>query len=244
MNFFEIVLMFGMLLLFRKLFKLHNPLSADQVALHWYSLPEDPLKNLADFDEIDHSNSIMTCVGMMQNMNTKDHPNCHQYYWYDCLIKSKSSWHHIEGYWSSDWVINYWSEILYLWLSSVVESDLGQAVHCLAVEVEDRTFALKVQLFAGQKGWSGVDEEQNGNEGQQSSRDGKPGINLNHVYKSKSYQNWTLNGIYEGYYQRIVKHSEVSCKLIDKNTWRSCIEKVHWGVDKGIYHVFMNLVAT
>ena len=91
----------------------------------------------------------------------------------------------------------------------------------LAVEVKDGSLTLKIKLFAGNEGRPGVEEEEKSNEPEDASRDGEVCVDVDHVDDSHNDENGTLNGIDKGNHKRVVQHSHIGCKFVDKYARRS-----------------------
>ena len=91
----------------------------------------------------------------------------------------------------------------------------------LAVEVKDGSLALKIKLFAGNEGGSGVEEEKKSNESKDSSWDGEVRVDVDHVDNSHYDEDRPLNSIDEGNNKRIVKDPHIGGKFINKYARRS-----------------------
>ena len=129
--------------------------------------------------------------------------------------------------------------------SLVIDFQLNDSTDGLSKKVKNRAFFLKVKLFAGMDGRSGIKEKPNCNEEDNGNHDDEEGVDLREVDDGNNDDGWTFDRIDETKDHCVVNNSKIVGKLVCEKTRWSFVEEVsrapHYCADHRLVSSFTSI---
>ena len=183
--------------------------STDHQTFNKNDLPQNPLHELANSNEINSRNSIKSTIFSI-NQTDSHHETCkHEKDGNYGLIKGKTSGAHVKTNDCLGRVVHYCGELLNFLTSVLKNSDLGESTDSLAEKMEDRSLFLKIKLLQLLNHLSSIGEEKDSDEQDDKGSNEEVQVDLDNIDNCNDDDRRTFQSVNQPKYHDVVYNSKV-----------------------------------